>query len=507
MTILDQFGRPIKKESMVQTTYNMGPMFGLGGLANYMGQFLNPDEIGIGTYQRMMDYDDAVNAAIWYATLGALVRIGEYSHPNKAISDFINDNFEYENGSFYLAMEEMLSTGLSCGFSCAELCFEEIKGKLYLSDIQFLNPYYLMFELWTEGPRKNKIKAVKQNGALLGSIDGLALGVPPIEKFCVFTHAGRYGNPYGTARLKPMYFPHYFKKNMLPAWGLTLEKFGTPQSVAKILDNGPSEVDVGGGTKVNVYDFMNTVFLNMVNGMGITLPKGIDMVIQQATNTGVSVFDLAVKYADMAIFRAGLLPGLVASENSSAGGSRALGDTHFDIFNLGEDYLAKLIGDTAIDQIIRKLILWNFGPQEEWGTFQRKEIPPEVMKQMSDMFKTAFESGWMDVNNFNDFHHARESTGLPEMSEAEFNKIKAEREAKAAEMKAQLEQKSTYTSNMQGQLTEMRNRRLAEGDKTPSAEETALAKKVSDDKAAGGEKPANGQAIEKKDPKKEKTKE
>ncbi len=110
--ILNRFGEPIKKEAMVGTTYNMGPLFGLGGFANYMGQFLNPDEIGIATYQRMYDYDDTVWSAIWYATLGALVRVGEYTHENPEISDFVNDNWEYENGSFYLALEEMVSTGL-----------------------------------------------------------------------------------------------------------------------------------------------------------------------------------------------------------------------------------------------------------------------------------------------------------------------------------------------------------------------------------------------------------
>lgn len=60
----------------------------------------------------------------------------------------------------------------------------------------------------------------------------------PLNKVILYTHNGKFGNPYGTSRLKRCYKNWKIKDVILKAWALTCERYGSPYTIAKTTGYG-----------------------------------------------------------------------------------------------------------------------------------------------------------------------------------------------------------------------------------------------------------------------------
>ncbi|GEM_PF-1308780 len=438
MPILDQNGKPIEKEVMGKT-YNSGYFQG-------MGQAYNPDEFGVDKYQEMYDYDDACQSGIDFMTLSVLSQLGEYSHENEKITEYIQKQFEVMKGSMYDAAEEICHDGLKCGFSVGELCLK-VAQEVSLREVQMLDPRTVEFDIFKDGPEKNHIQTVKQYGIALGFIGNIP---PPVEKFVIFTHKGSYGNPYGNSALKAARPPQYFKKEALKSWAIALHKCGTPHKDVQVSKEAPETVDVGGET-VPTYDFMINSLRTTSAATNLVLPEGVTANYDGNPGDIGAIFENAINWADKCIYRAILIPGLTASSNEDKGGSRSLGETHFKLFALAVKRLRDKLVDCILDQIIRPLILWNFGLQDDWGDFHCDEFDAAVAKLMSEIFASAVDKGILNVDRLNDLRYMRNKIGAPEITDEEFNAEQAEKKAKAAEMQKRLEENRKALEQQPGQ--------------------------------------------------------
>ncbi|MBQ9565331.1 MAG: hypothetical protein IJU98_07060, partial [Synergistaceae bacterium] len=120
----------------------------------------------------------------------------------------------------------------------------------------------------------------------------------------------------------------------------------------------------------------------------------------------------AEELCDKMIYRAMFLPSLLGGGEN--GGSYSLGQVHLELFNataaaLAEDYI-----DVEIEQLWRPIIEWNFGPQEDYGTFAvNDDIPSDEKKVISEMLLNLANAGVIDPEG--DQAWIRETLGLPEM--------------------------------------------------------------------------------------------
>jgi hypothetical protein len=388
-------------------TYTSGPRLLSTGLLNFVGGFQNPDQVDVRTYEEMLDTDETCASGVEFVKMAIKSRIGEYCHPDSRITSFIRRQFQRVRGSLEEIIDGMLSA-LWAGFSVGEMIFDAAGEFVLLSDVQFIHPGAVSFHLHGQGPAKNRVKGLSEGGGFAGEESQI-----PVEKLLIYTHAGRFGNPYGRSRFKPIYADYYVKKQMIVSWAKTLEKYGSPTAVGTVEDPAAT-VDDGSGTPMSQLEYMAGVLNSIQNTTSVAISGNSKIEFLQAKAALGSDFEAAVGYFNKMIFRGLLLPGLL--EGGEKGGSYSLGQTHFDLFLLSVEQLRSEVIDTLLDQLVRRLITWNFGEQEDWGGFQVREFKPETAEAMSRIFLSMTNAGYLSPGRYEDAAHVRERIGVPGIS-------------------------------------------------------------------------------------------
>ena len=140
----------------------------------------------------MFDMDDSCYSGIKFVALAALSRLGNYRNEDGKIEDYINESLDRVEGGIKLVGEEILTTALTNGFDVHEIVTDAANPDdrtQWLADLQPVNPGYLYFDLFTDGPQRNRIQAVKQFNVFLGNpMDPF----PSVNKFVIFTNEGQF---------------------------------------------------------------------------------------------------------------------------------------------------------------------------------------------------------------------------------------------------------------------------------------------------------------------------
>lgn len=435
--ILDQYGKPIRKETLLKV-HNQGPFLSNSTFAyGFAGEYLNPDKVGINKYQEMYRADETVSSGIDFITLSVLARLGEYSHPDKKITDFILRQFERIHGSMYLVVEEILSTAIINGFSVSEMIFDVVDGLIQITDIQTLDPACVCFNLHQDGQLKNRVKGVKQTGSLFDSTSKNS-NDNPIEKYIIYSHNSKNLNPYGTSRLRSIYPVYYVKKSMMCSWTICLERFGSPFLKGEVGTEAPTSIFDGRGEEIGIYDFLERTMSTIQAKTSIVVPEGVKIeAIQSAQNGTVGIaFEKIIDYCNKMIYRGLLIPGLTAATDTN--GNRALGTVHQSLFFLGLKKLTRDITEILLDQLIRRLITWNFGEQETFGTFQTDEFDPDVANTLAELYQKAVNTGYLFADEFSDVNSMREKIGAQILSEESWKKRQATKEAQTESIRKRL---------------------------------------------------------------------
>jgi len=433
--ILDQYGKPIKLKNL-KRVINAGPAMFSNGLLSFVGKFQNPDEIGVETYEQMLDTDETCSYGVEILKLAVMSRLGEYAHPKKEINDFIHEQFERMYGSLYQTVDEMFSA-IWAGFSVGEIICDYTDGKVQLVDIQFLHPRTVEFVLHEDGLMKNRVKGVIQNaGYLTGGLTDETLA----NKFIIYSHSPRFENPYGTSRFQSIYPVYYIKKNLLVFWPRTLEKYGTPTADVTYnnMDSETTITDSNNQTK-SFQEYIKGIMNSLQSGTGVAHGDDIAINFLQVQRALGGDFKDAIEYCNKMIFRGLLVPSLVADKSST--GSYSQSRTHFDTFLFGLEKLKRDVTEVLIDQLIRSLITWNFGEQDEWGKFQYKEFKPEAAKLFSEIVNSATNQGYISPQRYEDMRFIREELGLPGISQAEWKQQQVEKEKHRLKIESRLDEK------------------------------------------------------------------
>lgn len=391
---------------------------------HFLTVFVNPLDMSVTDCERIARTDETAYAALKFTELAALARLGDYTHPRKRIERFIRKCLGNLGSTNFISCVEQLLTARWAGYSVGEILLRKGLGgndlgkrTIELDGLQVMHPDSLHLDIYKVGPAKNKLRVIYQ--WLWQSYE---VQLPP-EKCVVLTHDALFGNFYGNPVVRSVYAPWFLKSTVLmQAWGLALERYGTPIGVANV-PNGNDLIDPTGTMNVGqmtVFQYVDAVISNLSSKGSLVLSDGIKY---QLTHPPAGVgkdFQEAVLYCNQMIARGCLVPSLVA-DHGGGHGSYSLGQKHFDLFVLTLEKLLSDLIQVLIHQLVRRLVILNFGPQSDgdYGDFSVENFQADDEKLLSEVFVNLVNCGVLDPSRLDDLNYARQRIGLSLLGKGE----------------------------------------------------------------------------------------
>ena len=346
-----------------------------------IGWASNPSKIPDSVIVAMMN-DDVIYTVINLVKRFVVARIGGYSHEDTEISEFVNDNLAMIRGRIGGVFKRFLD-GVGYGCAVGELVFVNGEGKhagkwvlKEVVDLKF-GSYKFRIDMDKSSPNYGQVDKVIFRPGTTNQIE------LDLSKVAIYTHNESAGNPYGESILKPIY-PIYYRRGVVAnAWPRALERFAGPMAIgymkgvdSKVLDKNGQE-STRGEELVKLLD-------NLPDNSSMVVEKDVTEIQVVTPTKGISQdFQAYMDFSMRAMMRIAAIPALILDNSNT--GSRALGDSQSDVMNTAMDDLAEDLCDMMLDQVIKKMIYYNFGPQDSWGEFTISEVKPEELKSLMEV--------------------------------------------------------------------------------------------------------------------------
>ena len=345
-------------------------------------------------YKQMLSNDETIGTGLEYLTGRVISRIGAYSHEDEKITELVNRSIESIRGTLTEVRRGIVRDSFAYGYGVGEFTLKSEGGRWVLSSIQILDPTSLQF----------KMKKFDDNSYGIGSVIQQA-GMSEIEipaGKCIIKTYGDNTTPYGRSLLRRCYRWWSFKNAIPKLCAVALERYGTPLFHA-LTDNKKTQKE------------LDAALGNLNSRSHIVTDTKAEIRAIASTNGGMSGgYISAQEQCDKMMYRAMFLPSLLGSGEN--GGSYSLGQVHFELFNATAAALAEDYVDTELEQLWRPIIEWNFGEQENYGSFMVTDTMPVSEKlAMSTMLLNLAQSGVIFPES--DRKWIRESLGLPDVEE------------------------------------------------------------------------------------------
>lgn len=354
---------------------------------------------GLKVYRDMLKRDGVVKNAIETKILARLSTGFSIMPPDEKVesraaelAEFTEYNLEHMRGNFLEALRNVMSA-LPYGYSVTEENWTIYKrgrwnGHLGLDSLKTKDPCDFDFQ-------------VDKFGNLVSLIQGLTTGMRndlPPEKFLIFTYMGEAGNWYGTSDLRAAYRA-YFSKDMVGRfWNISLEKFGMPTVYATLPeteDNGEADPDGGaqaGGLSQDDKNYLLNLLDKIQSATSFYVPNNVELKLLESSRMGGKAgYEMAIRYYDQEIMKAILLPTLLTDEGQR--GTQALGREHSRTFLYVLNYLGGLVEEVVNEQLVRRLIDYNFRNVEAYPYFKFKGYGPEKELEYADLLERAANIG------------------------------------------------------------------------------------------------------------------
>lgn len=202
----------------------------------------------------------------------------------------------------------------------------------------------------------------------------------PARKFWIF-NAGSDNDdePYGLGLAHWLYWPVWFKRNILKFWAVYLEKFGTPTALGKYPTNA---------TPAEKSKLLQT--LQAIRGdSGVIIPDNMLIDLVEATRSGTADYLAFYSRMDEAITKV-VLGQTMTTENGS---SQSQAKVHMDVRQDLVKADADLICESFNRGPARWLTDWNYPNAEYPRIYRRIEDEPDL-KPQAERDKLIFDMGY-----------------------------------------------------------------------------------------------------------------
>ena len=345
-------------------------------------------------YKQMLSNDETIGTGIEYLTGRVVSKIGTYSHEDEKIKELVDRCIESVRGTMTEVRRGILRDSFAYGYGVGEFTLKNEDGKWILSSIQILDPTSIQFRMEKFEDNSYGVGAVIQQA-------GMSEIEIPAGK-CIIKTYGDNTTPYGRSLLRRCYRWWSFKNALPKLCAVALERYGTPLFHA-LTDDRKTRKE------------LDTALANLNSRSHIVTDTKAEIRSIASTSGAVNgSYIAAQEQCDKMMYRAMFLPSLLGGGEN--GGSYSLGQVHYELFSataaaLAEDYI-----DTELEQLWRPIIEWNFGEQDNYGSFMVKDETSMSEKlAMSSMLLNLAQAGVIFPDS--DREWIREILGLPEMEE------------------------------------------------------------------------------------------
>ena len=120
--------------------------------------------------------------------------------------------------------------------------------------------------------------------------------------------------------------------------------------------------------------------------LAISVDPEMKFVFDVLTTSGDGqAFDLACKYWELQLFKAILFPRQLFEE--ARYGTQGQSQTVADTFLLLLDLIFSGLGDVLTNQLIKRMIIWNRGEQDDYGEWVFEDVRPADLERLAGVFE------------------------------------------------------------------------------------------------------------------------
>lgn len=391
------------------------------GLTNSVIQELNnPNKHTIKEYEEILKNPWA-RACCQLKALRATVSIGEYQHENKDIENFIKENIENMNGSLPDIIGKLCSS-MPFGHSCGEIGIKKKKIfrkiKYTLDGINILDPKRLRY-----AGHYGKITHVRY-------YDGQRDVWIPYDK-CIhitnglitnYNERSAYGEPecevaYPFVKLYSVIFSEMAIAAKTLATGILVGLADSDNTVYMYDKFGNVKKDENGKPiAINGVQHLADQLKQLENHSHIVTDKKNTVTALQIP-AGEQFWNLAITLLKENIMASFITPTMVFNEGSGALGMATVSAKQLSVFDASVEAIVKQIRDQLIEKVFKPLILWNFGTQSSYGSFEVTSVTdPANESLMINNLMMAFGQGLIPNTDFDAINALRDKLNLAPLS-------------------------------------------------------------------------------------------
>lgn len=291
--------------------FNPDDLVGKKGLAIYAKMRLDEQVKAVCAFKR-----DAVLSRGWQFVFDDDV---ELSDEEKTLRlRVFNRIISQMPGSFIDALN-VISTGREFGFSLTEKIYGriEIDGRSYVSVSDLIGRDPTTFAFYTDE------HGVLQRCEQIASMRRIEID---LSKFVHYVHNPEFDRYFGRSDLREAYRAWYFKEQALRSWALYLEKLGGGLLLGKISAEASASFREGSAD----LQALRQLVANAKNSAGIVVPAGVE--IEAVFPSGADPFPEVLRFHDLAIAKALLVPNLLGVSHTGQTGSYSQSQTQLEAF-------------------------------------------------------------------------------------------------------------------------------------------------------------------------------
>jgi len=371
------------------------------------------DKYKLQEYRLMLESSPEAKACIELKALRARASLGDYTHPNKDIQEFVRENIEGMRGSIGDVVHQMASA-LPLGFSVAEIVYtNRSPGHRFQWRLDTINP--LEPERISFAGKRGDIKYVVYTNQRRG------------KKFvdyarCIHVVNGiTFGEPFGSPearRAMPLF----------KAMQLILSEMAV---AGKNNASGILLAQADSNKKVRVLDSRGNPMREGSREKTMTGPEALLLQMKGIESSGIVATDLENKITPLpmpsaesfwmnstnilkkGIFLAFMVPSLIWDEGSGGLGNSGISGNHLAILDSNIDAIVRQIQDQLVEKLARNLIQWQFGWQRNWGKFERQpHTDPAAQMGRAASLLSAISTQVIPSTDLDAINRLREDLGI-----------------------------------------------------------------------------------------------
>ncbi len=250
------------------------------------------------------------------------------------------------------------------GFSISELQFDTSAGQASLLDIKDCPQELFLFGERYQ-PQIGPLQFLTQPQACSGI-------VVPEEKFLVFSNRPRSRNRMGRPLLRQVFWSSWFKRNVQRLWLRYAEK-GPGTAVVRYQDADNEQ------QKQQAAELAQAI----IDQVAVGVPKNFEYdkdLLTIARSMTPDVYEKFYTAMQLDVTRRVLGETLTSFGSEKGAGSKGMGQTHSDTKETKAIRLCKATSSVLNRQLIRPMVLWNYGPNAPMPFWQFDVEEPEDLQ-------------------------------------------------------------------------------------------------------------------------------